>query len=91
MICKFCNTERRAKDFMKNQLYCYRCEYHLKVQKFIHKQRNTNVVCRTCGIELIKQENIHRRQRTIFCSEECAKEGHQNKIDTYWTNQIRGQ
>ena len=82
MICENCNTDRVNSDFINGNKICYHCIYEMKLQS---KKKN---YCRKCGKELIHEEDIRKRQRTIFCSKECAKKGHREQLNNHWTRNI---
>ena len=89
MICDNCKIDRLVTDFIKNQKYCYRCEYQKKIEKTQKKQTPKPTFCRICGKEVITEKNLKKRQRTVFCSCECAQLGHKNLINNHWTRQVR--
>ncbi len=89
MICDNCKIDREVKDFINNQKYCYRCEYQKKLKKTGKKRTKKPICCRMCKKEIFHIENARKRQRTIFCSCECAEKGHKELIQSHWTRQAR--
>jgi len=85
MICDSCKIDRLVTDFINNQKFCYHCVYRIKLEKSTEKRTPKPLLCRTCGKEVIRLENQKKRQRTVFCSCECAEKGHKEKIKNYWT------
>lgn len=88
MICDNCKTERLFSDFINNQKFCYHCEYMLKMLKKTDKRVRKPVYCRTCKGEIVFKESLKKRQRTVFCSEDCALEGHRLLSKNHWTRMI---
>lgn len=88
MICSNCNIDRSVTDFVKNQEFCYRCEYQKKLEKARQKRTRRVAFCRVCGNEVIHKENLKKRQRTVFCSCECAQKGHKELTKNYWCRKI---
>ena len=84
MICDNCKVDRLEDDFIKTQKFCYHCEYQKKKEKTVKKQKRSRIFCRICNEELIPIENLKKRQRTIFCSEDCALKGQRLLTSTYW-------
>ena len=84
MICYNCKKERKEKDFINNNKICYLCIYRIKTEKTREKRTS----CRTCGKKVIQLENQKKRQRTVFCSNECAEKGHKNQINNHWTRKV---
>ena len=76
MICDSCKIDRLVTDFINNQKFCYRCEYRKKLVFHPEKKIEKKQFCRTCKKEIIHVENAKKRQRTVFCSLECAEDGH---------------
>ncbi len=89
MICDNCKIERLVNDFINNQKFCYHCEYQIKLKKTGQKRTIIPKFCRKCGKEIIHMKNARKRQRTIFCSEECAEAGHKELRDNHWTRKLR--
>lgn len=89
MICDICKVERLVNDFINNQKYCFRCVYQKKMEKPPENRTKSIVLCRMCGKRVIRKKNIKKRQRTVFCSQECAQIGHKEMIDNHWTRKIR--
>lgn len=89
MICGSCKIDCLVDDFINNSNICYRCVYRKKLEKPPKKRISKPTLCRTCGKEVIHIENKKRRQRTIFCSQECAEKGHRETTKNYWTRKLR--
>lgn len=89
MICDNCKVDRDSKDFIKNQKFCYRCEYRKKVEKSPETRNKKIIVCRMCDKEIVRKKDIKKRQRSVFCSNECALKGHKELSNNHWTRQIQ--
>lgn len=89
MICDSCKIDRLLTDFINNQKYCYRCEYREKLQKPVIKRTKKPMFCRICRKEVFHISDAKKRQRTVFCSCECAEKGHKELINNHWTRQVR--
>ena len=89
MICSCCKIDKLITDFINNNNICYKCVYQKKLEKTPKKRTRKQIVCRICGDMVSHQEEVKKRQRTVFCSQECAKKGHQEKTSNYWTRTIR--
>jgi len=89
MICANCNIDRLVNDFINNQKFCYHCEFQIKLTKSPKRQTPKPSLCRTCGKEIPHKKNLGKRQRTVFCSGECAKKGHKNLLNNHWTRKVR--
>jgi len=89
MICGNCKIDRLVTDFIKNQKYCYRCEYRKKLIFHPEKKTPEKHICRSCKKEIVHVENAKKRQRTVFCSLECAQDGHKILTNNHWTRQLR--
>lgn len=89
MICDSCKIDRLVTDFIKNQKFCYRCEYQKKIEKTTGKRTPNPTFCRMCGKQVVRIENLKKRQRTVFCSYECAEKGHKKLIKNHWTRKVR--
>ncbi len=89
MICNKCKIDKVEKDFINNQEFCYQCVYQIKLQKNTEKRIKKIPNCRICDKEIFHSINQIGRQRSVFCSPECAKKGHQKLIKEYWTRKIR--
>ncbi len=89
MICLKCNEPRLESDFIKNQKFCYKCEYRIKLRKIRDLETPEKPKCRTCKKEIVRKKNWKKRQRTIYCSQECAEEGHRKLINNHWTRHIK--
>ena len=85
MICDNCKIERLVSDFINNQKFCYRCEYRKKLEKLTGKQAQKINKCRMCSKEIFHKENLKKRQRSVFCSRECALKGHKELSRNHWT------
>lgn len=89
MICDNCNVDRKSTDFINNQKFCYQCEFRKKIEKDTEKQTRKTYFCRICKKEIEFIENAGKRQRDVFCSYECAEEGHKQMCNSHWTRRIR--
>jgi len=89
MICYSCKIDRNEDDFINNNKYCFRCAYRKKMENITEKQDVKVLICRTCENEIIRKENEKKRQRTVFCSKECAQKGHEKQLKNHWTRRIR--
>lgn len=89
MICDNCKTDRIVDDFINNQKLCYRCIYQKKIENSQGMRKRKVNFCRMCGKEVIHKENLKKRQRTVFCSCECAQKGHKELMSKHWTRQVR--
>lgn len=89
MFCDSCKFDRLVKDFLNNSNICYQCVYRKKMEKTPKNKTSKFKYCRICDKEIIRLENQKQRQRTVFCSDECAKKGHQQLIKNYWTRKLR--
>lgn len=88
MLCYNCKKEKLDSDFINNCNVCYKCLYRIKIEKIKKNRTPKTYLCRTCGIKFLKKEKEKKRQRTIFCSFECAHKGHQEQLNNYWTRKI---
>lgn len=89
MICDNCKIDRKSNDFIKNQKYCFRCEYQIKLKNVSKKQTRKALSCRCCGGAISHNENLKKRQRNIFCSAECAQQGQKIQSNNHWTRLVR--
>ena len=89
MICNNCNLDRDEKDFINNQEFCYHCMYRIKLKNMIVIRKPKKMFCRTCGKEVIRIENLKKRQRNVYCSEICALQGHRLLNANYWTRSVK--
>lgn len=87
MICGNCNKEREKKDFVLDQPYCAKCMYEIKLKMF-KKTMLTKKLCRMCNKEISLYLHVKQRQRSIYCSEECALKGHAEMRSNHWTRII---
>ena len=88
MICDNCKIDKLITDFINSKNICYKCLYRLKLEKISQEQTNESFFCRICGNKIIKKENEKRRQRTVFCSCECAEQGHKDQLNNHWTRKV---
>ena len=86
MICNGCSKELERKDFLLDQILCFRCTYKLKLECQKNKEKHK---CKACGIRFERDKNIKKRQRNVFCSKECAFKGHKEQINNHWTRVVR--
>lgn len=89
MNCDCCGIDRIDKDFINNQKICYRCVYQKKTTKPPKKRKKKVHLCRMCRQPITYIENLKKRQRSIFCSLECAKKGHKELSNNHWTRKVR--
>lgn len=89
MICDNCNEPKLESDFIKNQKFCYKCEYKKKLRKMRDIERKKEALCRTCAKKIVFKINYKKRQRSTYCSQECADAGHRKLINNHWTRQIK--
>jgi hypothetical protein len=89
MICDSCKIDRLVNDFVNKSNICYKCVYQEKLEKMGKKRTRKVNFCRMCGKEVIHKENFKKRQRTVFCSCECAEKGHKELINNHWTRIVR--
>lgn len=88
MICSNCKTDRNDSDFFIIHEFCYKCEYQKKIEKMKPNKKSKCKNCRMCGNLIVLDPNAKRRQRSIFCSYECAEKGHKKQINQYWTRSL---
>ncbi len=88
MICDSCKIDKLITDFIKSKNICYKCLYRLTIEKMKGKQIKKPVLCRYCGNKVITKKNVKKRQRTVFCSCECAEKGHKHQLNNHWTRKI---
>ncbi len=89
MICDSCKNENLDIYEINNENICYKCAYQKKLEKTPENRMRKTVFCRCCGKEVAHQENLKKRQRTVFCSPQCAKVGHKQLINNHWTRKVR--
>ena len=89
MLCDNCKTERLVTDFINKQKFCYHCVYRIKLENTSKKRIPRKLFCRICGEEFVRKESLKKRQRTVFCSQECAHRGHKKQLNNHWTRKIR--
>lgn len=89
MICNCCKIDKTVTDFINNNKICYQCIYREKLLKNTDKRTLKILSCRICGNEVKQKANEKKRQRTIFCSSECAKKGHKDQLNNHWTRKLR--
>lgn len=89
MICNSCKIDRLITDFLNKSDICYKCVYRKKTEKPLEKQTSKTPACRMCGKEIVIIKNLKKRQRTVFCSDDCAEEGHKECNRNYWTRKVR--
>jgi hypothetical protein len=89
MICDNCKKDKLVTDFIINQKYCFSCEYQEKLIKIREKRNAEQFCCRICEKTFVLVENAKKRQRTIFCSKECALKGHKEIKENHWTRIVR--
>lgn len=89
MICDNCKEERKPNDFINKQKFCYRCVYREKVKNSPKIRKEKKFFCRMCKKEIVQIKDLRKRQRSVFCSVECAIAGHQEITKNYWTRTLR--
>jgi hypothetical protein len=89
MICGSCKIDRLVTDFMYNHKFCYGCVYREKLTKTTGKRTGNCPICRTCNKQFTIKKNQRTRQRTVFCSHECAEKGHKKQLKNHWTRKVR--
>ena len=88
MICSNCNIDRLVSDFINNQEYCYRCVFKKKRIKSTETRTPKKLKCRHCEEEIPCKNEAGKRQRSIYCSNECARLGHEKQLNNHWTRKI---
>ncbi len=89
MLCENCKIDRPDKDFVNNNKLCYRCEYQKKLKKTPKNQDiERPMFCRICTKQIAHKKDLKKRQRTVFCSLECAKKGQKELNNNYWTRKL---
>jgi hypothetical protein len=89
MICENCKIDRLVSDFINNHKICYRCVYQKKTAKQPKKRIFKPYFCRICAKQVIRDESLKKRQRSVFCSPTCALQGHKIMIKDHWTRKVR--
>jgi len=89
MKCIECKKNLPKNDFMMGKKACYKCVYKFKTQKPPNIKKAPINYCRTCSDEIQFDENSKKRQRNIFCSNNCALLGQREKSNNHWTRKIR--
>jgi len=90
MICVNCKKDKLVNDFIKNENICYKCVFQKKLENSVQFRNVKPMNCRSCGKKIFHKENVKKRQRTIFCSLECAQQGHRDQTNNHWTRKIKG-
>jgi hypothetical protein len=89
MFCEKCKIDRSDKDFVNNKKLCFRCEYQEKLRKAPQMQDvRRPLFCRMCTKQIAHDESLKKRQRTVFCSLECAQKGQKELNNNYWTRKL---
>lgn len=88
MLCDNCKADKLVSDFINSKNICYKCLYRIKLEKMSKTKPEKPQYCRTCGTKILHDKETKKRQRTIFCCSECAKEGHQKQLNNHWTRKI---
>jgi hypothetical protein len=89
MKCSRCACERLEKDFLLKHPYCFHCMYDLKKVKENPIKTKKIYYCLICKNEIKKHKNLKTRRRIYYCSQECAKIGHKEKINNHWSKKVR--
>jgi hypothetical protein len=90
MICDSCKTDRLVNDFLNNSNICYKCVYRKKLEISPGKKILKTVFCRICKKEVIKDKELKKRQRNVYCSYECAEIGGKEQREKHWTRKFLG-
>ena len=88
MICENCKKDLKNTDFILNQPHCYKCMYSLKCNA-VRKVKSKEFKCKCCGNKFRQDETVNKRQRNVYCSNECALKGHKQQRSIHWTRVIR--
>ncbi len=84
MICPECKKECSSTDYLPNQEICYKCSYARKsICLQTHKDHGS--YCKMCNKEIGVDLSSNRKQRRVYCSETCAKEGQKEMNEQHWT------
>ncbi len=89
MICPNCSKECLPSDFLPKQTDCYRCVYKSKNVVKAETKKKKECLCKICGDEITNDKDVKKRQRNVYCSEQCAQKGHKNTNENYWTRKFR--
>ncbi len=79
--CPQCAGIYELKDFLIHKT-CYKCTYKNKVGVPTRGTAKKAKTCRECKKKL-------PRGKWVFCSYECAKQGHITQRKEYWTRKLR--
>jgi hypothetical protein len=90
MICINCNCEKLVSDFINSENICYKCLYRIKLNKAMENRTEKTNFCRICGKKVLRKKDLKKRQRSVFCSGDCALKGHKDQIKNYWTRGVCG-
>jgi hypothetical protein len=85
--CVNCFKMTEEKDFLLGSDKCYRCVYEIKKKNQVIDKKNKK--CKICKKEILISEYYKKKPRSSFCSEECAKIGHNDVVNNYWTRRLR--
>lgn len=85
MICECCKKDLDEKDFFKDKKECYRCIFERKSKCKIKKLN----LCKVCKNIIDLPKTTYGRPRSIYCSKECAKIGHVEQNNNYWTIKLK--
>lgn len=88
MICDSCKEDKLVNDFINNQTICYQCVYRKKILKNVENRSEKPRFCRACKKEVIIKKELKKRQRTVFCCQECALAGHKEIKKNYWCRKV---
>lgn len=72
MLCIGCGIERQTKDFLLNQIKCYKCTYKEKTHNNEKKR-----ICKWCKEEF-------KFGRKLYCSPECAQKSQDYMSANAW-------
>jgi hypothetical protein len=88
MICISCEKDQNDKCFINSKNICYHCVYRKKREIVKENKIPKTLTCRLCKKAIYRDNKIKKRQRTVFCSDECARIGQKEKCVSYWTRQV---
>ena len=84
MLCEECKKDKEPKEFILRQRNCYKCIYKKKIKACKEKKK----ICQECQ-KIIKFSFSKNKQRSKYCSEECARIAQKRQNDNYWTKKLR--
>lgn len=84
MICSDCNKDLDLKNFILNNISCYKCVYEKKKSLIKKKKIPSQYICKTCGNKFSHEDSLKCKQRYTYCSKDCAMIGQKEKIKNHW-------